>query len=75
MPIESRAISRDTAYPLAEFARLTGMNKAALRSARRNGLRCRYHGNKAFIVGADFLLWLESLPTTAPSARSATAAH
>lgn len=76
MPIESRAISRDTAYPLAEFARLTGMNKAALRSARRNGLRCRYHGNKAFIVGADFLQWLESLPTTAPSAsRPATAAH
>lgn len=70
-----RAISRDKAYPLAEFARQTGMNKAALRSARRAGLPVRYHGNKGFVSGADFLQWLESLPTTAPSApRSALAA-
>jgi hypothetical protein len=65
---DARAIDRHKAYPLAEFARQTGMNKAALRSARRSGLPVRYHGNKGFVLGADFLQWLDSLPTTAPSA-------
>jgi hypothetical protein len=65
---EARAIDRHKAYPLAEFARQTGMNKAAIRSARRAGLAVRYHGNKGFVLGSDWLDWLATRPTTAPSA-------
>jgi hypothetical protein len=72
---DTRAISRDTAYPLADFGRLAGMNKAAIRSARRGGLAVRYVGNKPFVLGSDWLDWLATRPTTAPSAaRPATAA-
>jgi hypothetical protein len=72
---EARAIDRNKAYPLSEFGRLAGLNKASLRSARRGGLAVRYVGNRPFVLGSDWLDWLATRPTTAPSAaRSATAA-
>ena len=74
MQSEPRAIDRNKAYPLAEFARQTGLNKASLRSARRAGLAIRYVGNRPFLLGSDWLDWLATRPTTAPSAaRPATA--
>jgi len=71
---EPRAIDRNRAYPLADFARLAGMNKASIRSARRGGLAIRYVGNRPFVLGSDWLDWLATRPTTAPSAaRTASA--
>jgi hypothetical protein len=71
---EARAIDRNRAYPLADFARLAGMNKASIRSARRGGLAVRYVGNRPFVLGSDWLDWLATRPTTAPSAARTTTA-
>jgi hypothetical protein len=74
MQSEDRAIHAQTSYPLASFAKLSGLGKAGIRSARRAGLPIRYVGNKPFVLGSDWLTWLATRPTTAPSARTATAA-
>jgi len=72
---EPQAIQAQAAYTLASFEKLSGLGKAGIRSARRAGLPIRYVGNRPFILGSDWLNWLATRPTTAPSAPpSATAA-
>lgn len=65
-------IAADVVYPIAAFCAIVGWNKAAMRSARRAGLPVFYHGNKAFIRGADFISWIGTRPTEAPSAARLT---
>jgi hypothetical protein len=53
---ESRyPIEPDVLYPLAVFKRHTGLGDAALRSARRNGLRVLRVGGRGSILGSDFI--------------------
>lgn len=50
------------AYPLPIFKRLTGMGDAAMRAARKNGLPLKKVGTRTFILGADWLSYLERQP-------------
>lgn len=50
-----RAIQAGVSYPQSTFSSITGLQKAALRTARRKGLRVRYVGSRAFILGDDWL--------------------
>ena len=51
-------ISRDSIYPLDVFMTHSGLSQAALREARRNGLKVRRIGRRSFIVGEDFLKYV-----------------
>ncbi|MBI3467837.1 MAG: hypothetical protein HY000_32915 [Planctomycetes bacterium] len=46
-------------YGAAEFRRRTGLGEYALRAARRRGLKVHRAGGRAFILGRDFIAWLE----------------
>ena len=48
-----------TCYPLADFQRRTGFGDAAMRAARKAGLRVIYVHKRPFILGADFILYLQ----------------
>ena len=51
-------------YKLTEFKQLTGLGAHAMRTARRNGLRVRYLGGKAFVHSDDFFEYLEKIRDT-----------
>lgn len=54
-------IQIDEIYQLSDFQELTGRGDAAMRSARKNGLRVlRAHG-RAFVSGADFHEYLRAV--------------
>ncbi|HAH48095.1 hypothetical protein [uncultured Gimesia sp.] len=57
---ECGEISQDACYTLAEFTSRTGLKRDALRAARRNGLRVVYKHNRAYIMGRDWLAYLDS---------------
>jgi hypothetical protein len=48
-------------YPIEEFKRRTGFGSHAMRTARRNGLKVRYVGGRAFVRGDDFLSYIDKL--------------
>jgi hypothetical protein len=54
-------IRGDSVYPLEVFRQRTGLDTWAMRQARRAGLKVRRVGRRAFIIGADFLRYLESI--------------
>lgn len=56
-------------YPLSIFSRLAGLGPAALRSARRQGLRVCQGGGRRWVLGRD---WIDYLDRTNPSAGSLT---
>lgn len=58
--LELGEITADAAYALREFQRRTGMADTALRHARQRGLRVRAVGRKRFVVGADWIAFLEA---------------
>lgn len=43
--------------------RRTGLRAAALRVARRRGLRVYYAHSHGYIAGADWIAYLQSIPT------------
>jgi hypothetical protein len=51
-------ILENGAYAISEFKKRTGLENAALRSARSRGLIIRQCGNRRFILGRDFLDFL-----------------
>ena len=56
--MRANSISTDHIYSLESFTELTGFGDAAMRAARKNGLRVlRAHG-RAFVYGRDFLDYL-----------------
>ncbi len=62
-------IRADEVYTLPEFkARVGFKNDAALRSARRNGLKVLYAHRHGYVRGADWLDYLESLGTSTEGA-------
>jgi len=52
-------IDRDAAYSLAEFRRRTGLGSYAFRQARTAGLRVVEVGRKRYVLGSDWLRFLE----------------
>jgi hypothetical protein len=55
-PIDPRLL-----YPLDVFMKHSGLGAAALRKARRNGLRILRTGGRAFVLGSEFQRYLEEL--------------
>ena len=54
-------IHADKAYALSAFQRESGLGTWAIRTARKNGLKVRYTGGRAFVIGQDFLTYLAGL--------------
>ena len=52
-------IQSDTIYPLAIIKARLGLGSAALRTARRKGLKIRRLGRRSFVLGADVRAYLE----------------
>ena len=50
-----RPIEPGTLYPLAEFQRRTGWGRHAVRKARGGGLTVHRAGNRAYVLGKDFI--------------------
>ncbi|MSR58423.1 MAG: hypothetical protein EXS05_12350 [Planctomycetaceae bacterium] len=63
-------IEADVGYPISVFCKRSGLGEAALRSARAAGLKVRYAGGRAYIIGADFLEFLANCPTAPPGSGS-----
>jgi len=55
-------VRRDAAYTLDAIEKF-GFGKAAIRTARRNGLKVRRVGRRAIILGSDLLDYIESRGT------------
>lgn len=53
-----RPISANECYPLDVFAAAAGLGRAALREARRNGLKVRRVHGRAYVFGSDWLDYL-----------------
>jgi hypothetical protein len=47
-------------YPVDDLKARTGFGTAALREARRNGLRVKYAGGRAYIKGEWFIDYIEA---------------
>ena len=56
----SSCIQSGVVYPLAEFERITGLKRHAMRQARKQGLRVCRLGNRAYVRGEDFSEFLHS---------------
>lgn len=65
-------ISAGEAYSLPVFKSRTGQSDTAIRTARRKGLPIRYSGNRAYILGADWLAFLAGQSTEAPGPAAGT---
>lgn len=51
-------IRADAVYTLPDFQRITGLGTKAVRRARRQGLRVCRVGRCAYVVGSDWLAYL-----------------
>lgn len=61
---ESGEIIQDACYTISEFSIRTGLKRDAMRSARKNGLRVIYRHNRAYIMGRDWLSYLDKMEHT-----------
>ncbi len=52
-------IEHNKAYSLRVFQQLTGMKAAAMRRARLNGLPVRRVGVHSFVLGSDWIKYLQ----------------
>jgi hypothetical protein len=59
-------IKKDSSYVLDDFKVRTGLGDAGVRKARRSGLKVRYAHNRGFILGADWIQYLEDQTTVPP---------
>jgi hypothetical protein len=59
----ARFVRADEIYPLPEFRRRLGLGAAAMRTARRQGLRVRQLGRTRYVLGRDALEFFGSLGT------------
>ncbi len=55
----SGQIMADSLYTLDELKSRLGLGSHAMRTARRSGLRVRYVGRRAFVLGRDVLEFVE----------------
>jgi hypothetical protein len=59
-PATQGVIDASAVYTLPALRDRLGITDAWLRAARRRGLRVRYAGRRAFVLGADFISYLGS---------------
>ena len=71
-PVVESSIDRDRAYWLKTFLEIQPIGDTGLRSARRNGFKVRYAHGRAFVLGSDWLSYLESASTEAPGPKQGT---
>ena len=57
-------IKADEAYPLDYVKQDLNLGAAALRTARRNGLKVKKIGRKSYVMGKDLLQYLDEHATT-----------
>ncbi len=57
--VSEGVVETGRAYSLTAFRKASGLGTAALREARRTGLVVRRVGVRSFVLGRDFLDWLE----------------
>jgi hypothetical protein len=53
-------VDPDRLYPLEVFHEITGLGRAAMRSARDSGLAVHYVGGRGWVLGSD---WIEHVMT------------
>lgn len=53
--VDQGVIRPDHLYTFAAFQKTTGIGKAGIREARKNGLRVRYLGRQGYILGSDII--------------------
>ena len=46
-------------YTLEAFKRVLGIGKVAMQQARKKGLEVRYVGNRAFVLGSDYITFVK----------------
>ena len=54
-------ILADAVYTLEEFGKRMRLGTAAVRTARRQGLIVRHVGRRSYVIGRDFIAYLENL--------------
>jgi hypothetical protein len=59
--IPTGVIEPGALYQIEEFKRRTGFGNHAMRTARRNGLKVRYLGGRAFVHADDFFAYINKL--------------
>ncbi len=59
MAATAEVVEAGHSYSREEFMRRTGLGPAAMRTARRNGLRVRYVGGRMHVLGSDWLQYLD----------------
>lgn len=47
-------------YPLPDLQARTGLGNAAMRTARRAGLVVKYAGGRGYVLGRDFIEYVET---------------
>ena len=52
-------ITSDSLYTLEELSARLRLGKAALRQARRKGLKIKRIGRRAYVLGRDVIEWFE----------------
>lgn len=57
----NRWIDERQVYTLDEFKRRVALSDGALRRARRDGLRVRYAHRRGYVLGDDWIRYLQSL--------------
>ena len=67
-----QSIDRNNIYGIQEFLEITGIGASGLRAARRKGLPVHYVHGRAFVLGSDWLRYLESASTEAPGPKQGT---
>jgi len=60
--IKTGEIVADASYSLAEFSERTGLKRAAMREARRNGLKVRRAHKRGYVLGRDWISYLAQQP-------------
>lgn len=63
----SQTIESGVVYTLDDFRKRTGLGDFAMRQARRNGLIVHYTGVRGFVIGDD---WIDFLQTVNPDQES-----
>jgi hypothetical protein len=64
--LDRQPVKAGEAYTLPAFAARTGLGRWALTACRRDGLRVIRAGGRAFVLGSDWISYLESKATEAP---------
>ncbi len=52
-------IQPEVMYPLSDFQERSGLGKAAMREARQKGLKVRRVGRRHYVLGKDFIAYVE----------------